>query len=600
MSHGLDSHAFEGGYAPANLLTQWARLLVGTLCALGARRFVLSPGSRNTPLVAAVLQCAQAEHWVVVDERAAGFFALAQAKCSGAPSVLVCTSGSAVGHYLPAVLEAERARVPLIVVSADRPSHLQANGAPQTTDQTHLFGHHVRAFFELGLASANVSGLLAVRRKMAQAVALAGAPLAGPVHVNVPASKPLEPRAAQTNQERALEAYVEQLLSQGPPRIGAPMFEVEPAALRALGEAVVRARRPVLVLGPDAPFEALASEALHAFDEKLGWPVWCEVTNQARWSDALTSGALCDGYDLLLQAGAPDELQPDLILQFGAPPTSAAYAHLLASGSSQLWIAATSGYPDPENRAHAVLRVNPTRLLERLVQRLERAEPWHSWQRRWQRANHLAWSTVEEWAAQSAAQDFDEAQLVWELGQALGHGDLLLLGNSLPVRVAENFLRGARASHTLSQRGVNGIDGMLATAAGAASLHSGRVVALIGDVTALHDIGSLQLLSQLRRPLLLLIVNNHGGRIFEQLPIASHTNLDAWTTPHRFDLRAIANAFGVEARRVESRGEFVSALERARRLERPFVVEACVAASGARQALSAVRRALCDRLAAEA
>src|SRR5690606_15431056 len=132
------------------------------------------------------LDCAGARHWLVIDERAAGFFALAQAKCSGQPSVLVCTSGSAVGHYLPAVLEAERAQVPLLVVSADRPAHLQANSAPQTTDQVRLFGNHVRGDFDLTPSRASASALSGARRKLAQAVALSRHPVAGPVHLNVP------------------------------------------------------------------------------------------------------------------------------------------------------------------------------------------------------------------------------------------------------------------------------------------------------------------------------------------------------------------------------------------------------------------------------
>lgn len=591
MSHGLESHQL-----PANSLTQWARLLVGTLCAAGARRFVLSPGSRNTPLLAAVLDCASARHWVVVDERAAGFFALAQAKYSGEPSVLVCTSGSAVGHYLPAVLEAERAHVPLIVVSADRPSHLQANCAPQTTDQGYLFGNHVRGFFEAGLSQPSPSALFGVRRKVVQAAALSRSPIAGPVHINVPASKPLEPQPAQTSEERALEAFVSDLLAQGPPVVHPPLFEVSSSALRDLVEAARGAARPVLVLGPDAPFEALETQALRAFSQKLGWPVWCEVTNQARWSNALSSETRCDAFDLLLQADASSRLRPDLILQLGAPPTSAAFAQLFAGSSPpNLWVATSTGYPDPANRARALLRTEPARLLDRLTQQLSGAERWTHFRDEWRRANELAWAVVDEWA-QLRGGALNEAQLVWELGGWMSRDDLLLLGNSLPVRVAENFLHGERAGNTLSQRGVNGIDGMLATAAGAASLHSGRVVAVVGDVTALHDIGSLQLLSQLQRPLLLLIVNNRGGRIFEQLPIAGRSAREAWTTPHAFELHAIASAFGIEARRIRNHTELASALERARTIERPFVVEACVTEQGARQALLNVRQQLQRKL----
>src|SRR5215471_11195604 len=189
---------------PENLLSEWARLLVVSLADAGLCDLVVSPGSRSTPLVAAALASKRFRMTSLVDERSAGFFALGRAKATGRPSAVVCTSGSAAANYFPAVVEAATARVPLLVITADRPPELHDCGAAQTMDQTRLYGAHVRRFVDVGMPETDAAALYALRRRAAQCLAETMWPEPGPVHVNVRARKPLEPVAAKSDAAREL------------------------------------------------------------------------------------------------------------------------------------------------------------------------------------------------------------------------------------------------------------------------------------------------------------------------------------------------------------------------------------------------------------
>jgi 2-succinyl-5-enolpyruvyl-6-hydroxy-3-cyclohexene-1-carboxylate synthase len=179
--------------SPPGLLTEWARLLMASLRAAGVRDVVLSPGSRSTPFTWAALQDAGLRCRTIIDERSAAFFAVGQARLTGLPTVLVCTSGSAAANYFPAVVEAAESATPLVLLTADRPFELQHAAAPQTIDQTRLFGDYARRFFELGMPDADPAMLEALQRMAAQAVLASRSPLPGPVHLNARARKPLEP-----------------------------------------------------------------------------------------------------------------------------------------------------------------------------------------------------------------------------------------------------------------------------------------------------------------------------------------------------------------------------------------------------------------------
>ncbi|HRI55183.1 MAG TPA: 2-succinyl-5-enolpyruvyl-6-hydroxy-3-cyclohexene-1-carboxylic-acid synthase, partial [Pseudomonadota bacterium] len=234
----------------ANLLAEWARLLLGSLAAAGVREVVVSPGARSTPFVCAAHAEPQLRCWDVIDERAAAFFALGQARVTGRPSLLICTSGTAGAHYLPAVIEAGAAHLPLLVLTADRPFELQDCGAPQTIDQIKLLGGHARRFFELGMPDPSDLSLRALRRLAAQAVLTTTWPTPGAVHLNARARKPLEPQSVHTSDEVALRARVDELLQAPLLRAYPPRAVPAPAGVAAAAQLCRSARRGLIICGP--------------------------------------------------------------------------------------------------------------------------------------------------------------------------------------------------------------------------------------------------------------------------------------------------------------------------------------------------------------
>ncbi|MCZ7685048.1 MAG: thiamine pyrophosphate-binding protein [Sandaracinaceae bacterium] len=250
------------------------------------------------------------------------------ARASGRAPLLLCTSGTAPAHYLPAVIEASESALPLLVLSADRPARLVDCGAPQTIDQARLFGAHARFFAELGEPDASPAALRALRRTAARAVAEAHGPRPGPVHLNARADKPLEPRGAETDEERALEALAREIEREPVPRVSLGRLAADEEALEALARAIDAAARPAMVAGP-LGLEALSSrDAVFALARTSGAALFAEAASQLRFAGARRAGVTCaDAFDRWLD-GAGSEALPDLVLELGATPTSSAYAQL--------------------------------------------------------------------------------------------------------------------------------------------------------------------------------------------------------------------------------------------------------------------------------
>ncbi|MEL7368535.1 MAG: 2-succinyl-5-enolpyruvyl-6-hydroxy-3-cyclohexene-1-carboxylic-acid synthase [Myxococcota bacterium] len=545
----------------------WARALMGALGTAGIRDVVISPGSRSTPLVFAAHQCAELRLHTVIDERAAGFFALGQARVTGRPTALICTSGTAGAHYYPAVIEASQSSVPLVIVTADRPPELQASSAPQTIDQTRLYGAFVRAFYDLGLPDVREVALSAVRRKGAQAVHRAQHPAPGPVHINVPARKPLEPKTLGP----AAEA------STGGPMVYDARSSVSEEGLRALSDRLHAAERPVIAWGPGPIAQADARALLQVVAERADAAVFAEATSQFRfgadWSgDALgvllASAAFCETFD------------PDFVVLFGAPVTSGPWNRWLTQQADvSIMAVSPHEWPDPTQRASAWLVAEPVQVLEHLQASL----PRHSsgaWRRRVAEFDAKAWAAVED--ASSGRTEGRVARIVRAAAPAQS---LLMLGNSLTVRHFDTFCSsGGAPLSVLSQRGANGIDGLIAGAVGAASVVDVPVTLVLGDVSFQHDVGALAAAQNVSVPLVIVVIDNGGGRIFDMLPAGRRFRDEAvfahFTTPPAVDA-SIASAFGLRHQRVDDPDELPAALASAYALSSTTVIQVSVPAHGA-------------------
>lgn len=589
--------------APDTLLTAWARLLFDSLAAAGVHDIIVSPGSRSTPFVLAAAAHPRLHVHDVIDERTAAFFALGQARVTDRPSALLCTSGSAAAHYLPAVIEADQAGVPLLVVTADRPTELLHVAANQTIDQRLLFEGYARRVVDVGAPDPAQAALRGLRRLAAQAVALTRAPLPGAVHLNLRARKPLEPVAPATADARALAGQVDALIATPITRVTEGVGALPPAALDALAHRCARARRGVIVAGPAPAHQANARSAVAQLARATGFALLAEAASQLRFTgaDEPASAHLIDAGDWLYRLPAADrDWLPDLILQLGAPPTSGTWERLLDRHPRiERVVISPAGWPDPHNSALEVIHADIATTCAQLAAAVARLRPAGA------AADEFARTLV---AANAKVRDVVEAQMK-STGDALTEGAVaqvtaacvpsgawLAVGNSLPIRTVDAYCAGPLADiRVLSQRGASGIDGLISGAAGAASVAQRPVVLLVGDVSALHDIGGFALATAARVPLVIVVVNNDGGRIFEQLPVARVADAPTmrhFTTPHGRDFAAAAHMYGLAYVRAETRSALAAALARALGQTGCTLVEAVVPAHSAAEEQARVLAAL--------
>jgi 2-succinyl-5-enolpyruvyl-6-hydroxy-3-cyclohexene-1-carboxylate synthase len=583
------------------LLTEWSRLLLGTLARAGVQQVVLSPGSRSTPFAWAALQEPKMQCHSVWDERVAAFFALGQARLTGRASLLVCTSGTAAAHYYPAIIEASLARLPLLVLTADRPFELQHSSAPQAIDQLKLFGESVRAFFEMGAPDATPSALAGVVRSVSHAVYATRSPEPGPVHLNARARKPLEPLAADDAAAHELRSSVDQLLARGPTLTSIGTLHAD---VTRMARACAETARGLILVGPHPAYQTEAAPALARLAEVSGYPLLCEATSQLRFRRDLAPGVLrIDAFEWLLRShGLRDQLRPDLLLSFGATPTSGAYERLLNAGfSGQRFVIAEHGLPDPHGLASELVNASSAQAAHAAVLELERGlleqeAERETFRHAWSEANRRAWLAVDQELARPTVL-LSEARAIRSVLDHLPDPCLLVLGNSLPIREVDAYVPGSsRALSVLSQRGANGIDGLISGAAGAASLAREATVLILGDVSFLHDVGGLAAAREALGPLAIVVIDNGGGRIFEQLPIfeqlrASPEQARFWLTPPHAELSHAAALFGCRYQRVNGDAEIPEAMRLATGERGASIVHIVVDPPSARDSEQRVSRA---------
>jgi 2-succinyl-5-enolpyruvyl-6-hydroxy-3-cyclohexene-1-carboxylate synthase len=580
-----------------NLHIAWARLFLRAAASAGVTEVVLSPGSRSTPLAVAAAEEPGVRLHVIVDERSAAFFALGQARVTGRPSLLVCTSGTAGAHYLPAVIEASQSFVPLLAVTADRPWELHDCAAPQTVDQAKLFGDFVRHFAELGLPDASPSALRAVPRIAAQAVARALGPTPGPVHLNARFRKPLDP--VRDPAPEPWEPLVAALEARGAPAVYAPVAAPDPAFCAALAERASRAERGLIVCGPAPLAQARGRDAVLELARRTGFPILAEATSQLRFGGDRAGVVTCSHVDAVLRTPSLRGRQtPDLILELGTPPISAAYAELLAqSPGVARFVVAPHGWNDPQGDASALVLGEPTAVARavaaRLPSRIGAAPPWAA---SFARADARAAAVVDR----ALEGSFSEGSVARAVLASCPEGSILAVGNSTPVRDLDAYCAASgRDVRVLSQRGASGIDGLVSGAAGAGSVSDAPVALLLGDLSLFHDVAALTLLASGPGPFVVVVVQNGGGRIFEQLPIARAAGAAlfercfATPVPVRFDHAAAA--FGVAYARAETRAALDEALAAAWSGRGATLIEAVVPPHGG-AALAAQIRAELARL----
>ncbi len=537
---------------PINRTYAPVQALVDELARCGVEHAVTSPGSRNAPLLLVLAADERISCLSVLDERSAGFAALGMAKASGRPVIVTCTSGTAAANLMPAVAEAWEARVPLIVLTADRPPELRDVGAGQAIDQIKLYGAQVKWFVEVGNHEPGRDSALHHRSLACRAVATALGGRPGPVHLNLPLREPLAPVREQ------LDPGPWQGRPGGLPwvRVSEPAPRAEREWVRALAREMGATHRGAIVCGPSG--EDLGP-AVAGLASRLCWPVLAEPTSGVRCGSHDRSAVVAH-YDALLRSSEwAAAQQADFVLRLGDTPTSKPLRAWLAR-ARQVVVDPSEGWHEPTREAEWILRVAAAPLCRALAEEIGRPAPDPEWLATWRAADALVAPAL------AAAPDPSEPGVHAALGEALSEGDLLWVASSMAIRDVETFLPSSpKGIRILSNRGANGIDGTVSSALGAAVATRRRVVLATGELALLHDLGGLVAARRHGVDLTVVCLNNGGGGIFDFLPVAGHAEAVAYAeqvvTPSGADLEPLAALAGLPYRRAESVAE-VAALVR--------------------------------------
>lgn len=552
----------------------WADLIVNELLRNDVELFCISPGSRNTPLTRAVASAPGAQTLLHFDERAAAYHAVGYARATHRPAVVICTSGTAAANYLPAVVESSLDMLPMIVLTADRPPELRRTGANQTIEQANLYGGYTVWQVDLPCPDEKVPPEY-VLTAVDQACHRALHPIAGPAHLNCMFREPLLPEIARdeasltdvglyrsNDGQRPYTEYIDPGKSPDHHEIG------------RLASAISKAESGMILVGRLRTLEE--QRAVLMFAEKLGWPVFPDITSGLRLG--VNSPVVIPYYDLILATEQPPTKEPpELILHFGDRLTSKRLLQYVKNAGASNYIM-VSDHPLRHDPLHCVSR-RVTASVFRFCSALT-VEVAHRSESRFARQ----WAQMSAIAKDLLTNELDKPSDLSEplcarlISQNIPDGVGLYLGNSMPVRDMDSFAAIGGVSGTIPvgcNRGASGIDGTIASAAGfARGLHR-PVTVLVGDLAFLHDLNSLAMVRALDDPLTIVVVNNNGGGIFSFLPISAYSDIfeSFIATPHNLSFEHAAELFDLPYYCPSTTSEFIRSYEAAQGQRLPSLIE---------------------------
>ena len=547
----------------ANLNHLWAVLLVEELVRCGIDIYCVAPGSRSAPLTVAVARNPRARGIVHYDERGAAFHALGCARATGMPAAVITTSGSALANVWPAVAEASLERVPLLVLSADRPPELQDTGANQTMDQIRFFGQFVRWSTNLPCPSTSIDPAV-VLTTADQAASRCRGRTPGAVHINCMFREPLAP----TDQGERFDAYLGPVRAwcegdRAYTRYDDAAVRPERGLLEKVADLVRRSPRGLLIAGRIA--DAATRRAAAGLAESLGWPLLPDVTSGLRLDSRPRTAV--PYHDLLLSSEeCMRRHRVETVLHIGGRMTSKRLLdHLDAARPGDYVVVDDhAGRQDPIHRATQRIRLPVAAFCEALGDLVGGAGD-ADWLAGWKEASERVGRTLA--ACFSGHQDLSEPKVAWLVSRHIGAGEGLFLASSMPVRDMDTFGCPRPAPVEVgANRGASGVDGTIAAATGFARGLGRSVTLMVGDLAFLHDLNSLRLVHGLDTPMVIVVVNNDGGGIFSFLPIAGYPDVFEryFGTPHGMTFEHAAGLFGLAYARPASSDAFVQSYEEAR------------------------------------
>lgn len=507
----------------------WASIFVDEVHKAGIRNICISPGSRSTPLVLAFYHYGGFNLHINVDERSSGFFALGIAKASGTPPVLVCTSGTATANYFPAIIEADKSNIPLIVVTADRPPGLRNSGTNQTIDQINLYGNKVRFFSDIpsnNLIGLDNSQILvefdSLRDLVFEAYLVATKKSEnGPVHFNFPFSKPLEP-----SDPDVINKIIKMVKSPDFTKVSEDRYfnlisqivtMAENNIVESLLLTIIQAKRIIVICGPLEGDKELASKIVD-FANHLEVPLFIDVLSEIRFSSLKPTYPI-QSFNQMISSGIINSIQdPDLILHFGRNPISSALEVYIdnLNLTKKIQITPHVRWNKPVRSNDTRVQSDPIKLIKYLVSNISKTTQNVSWLNSMLKLNKHAMDIIR-----SRLEDGLEANIISKILSNLDFEFNLFLSNSLSIRYVDEFGFNSKNNvHIYGNRGASGIDGIVSTASGIAYTTKRPTLLIIGDLALFQDIQGLHNIVNLDINITILVINNNGGGIFRRLPIS--------------------------------------------------------------------------------
>jgi 2-succinyl-5-enolpyruvyl-6-hydroxy-3-cyclohexene-1-carboxylate synthase len=525
-----------------NLNTLWASIIAETLVRCGLKTAIICPGSRSAPLTIAFVQHPQIETIPVLDERSASFFALGIAKQTHRPVVLICSSGTAGANFYPAVIEAKESRVPLLVLTADRPPELRDCNAGQAIEQQRLFGNYTNYYTELAMPELNISRLQYLRQRSAQCYQQCLYPISGVVHINIPFRDPLAP-------------IVDPEVSAWCDRLPDDFFDhLQPFTKPQLQQSIKlpNSKQGIIIAGVAQPEDPeIYVTAIARIANLTGFTVLAEALSPVRNYSHLFDRNLISTYDTILRnQQLAQSLKPDLVLRIGEMPTSKVLRQWLDTNLIETWIIDESdrSLDSVHGKTHNCL-TSVTPFANSLENSSQTQDSTYS--NAWEMAENQTRDTIDR-LLQSESNLF-EGKAAWLLSQVLPVNTPLFISNSMPVRDMEYFWKpNDRTYQIYVNRGANGIDGCLSTTIGIAHNNQPTVM-LTGDLALLYDTNGFLIKPYLQGHLTIVLLNNNGGGIFGMLPIAQFNPPfeEFFSTPQNIEFRNLCKTYQVEYEQIQ-------------------------------------------------
>jgi 2-succinyl-5-enolpyruvyl-6-hydroxy-3-cyclohexene-1-carboxylate synthase len=584
-----------------------AKLFVDALIASGLTAVVISPGSRSTPLTLAFAAQDKIKIYRQLDERSAGFFALGLAVAADKPVALVCTSGTAVANYYPAIIEANMSQVPLLILTGDRPHELRHSGANQTIDQVNIFGNQVLWAVDMPIPQADAPDVVlpsvALRNVTGTAVrayTTANGLRKGPVHVNFPFRKPLEPVISEQFSVNSEQSEPLKTEHRTPNTVHGELILTR-SQQSHLADLINQHERGLIICGPRCPGENFA-QAVTGLSQMSGYPILADALSGVRFGLHTNGAVISGGYETYLQPKTAEVSKPprfphapDVIIRFGAVPTSKWLNDYLGkiTPAHRIHIRESGVWADDSHLTTLFIQANAEQACYQIVQnvipRLSSA-----WLNEVHGVETAVWQAIDT----NLPTEYTDFMAVMDTVALMPVNGRLFIGNSLPVRHLDQFARPSQTPiHVYANRGASGIDGNVSTALGFGAASKSPLVAVLGDITFYHDMNGLLALkaeskrqkaeekartatsqdqlhnsqaptsrpqshNSLLAPTTIVVLNNNGGGIFRRLPIAEFEPpfTDLFLTPHDLNFEHAAKLYDLDFVRTTNQSEFRQAL----------------------------------------